>query len=122
MNAPKLFKIAAWAILAIGIIHTSASWDVWTELGQSSLSLKDKVAMLYMFVATGLLFVFTGWVQLLCIKQISDFQPIYKIIRISVILVVVCGVGAAVTLSWNPFAYIILLIGVYEVIILRKLK
>jgi hypothetical protein len=119
MNVYKHLKVAAISVLSLGVIHICATPAVAPML--NALPLLSRLAMLYMFVATGLLFVFVGWLQLFCLNHLSNYAPVAIAIRMSIILVAGCAIAAVAIMYDNPFAYLTLLVALYEVWLLTQM-
>ena len=122
MSTQKQFKGAAIAVMVLGIIHTAATPLVLTPL--RVLPKPDFMTFAYMFVITGLAVFLCGLLQFIIVKQTEINQLSYSLLKFIVIFMVLIGFGAVAAMwdSFNPFAYIMLLIAVFEVYLLRRLK
>lgn len=112
----KLFKIAGIAVLSLGIVHILATPIVLPMF--NSLNKSGLLTFSYMFVATGIAMVFTGWLQYYIAKQTIINHICFNILKISVLFVSISGIGAVATMCDNPFAYIILIVALWEIILL----
>jgi len=119
MKAQKRLKIAGIIVIILGIIHCSATPLVLPSL--KVLSSGDFLACVYMFVCTGVSVIFTGWLQYYISRQTEINPKDLKILRISVFFMLIIGIGAVATMWNNPFAYIILLVALYELYSLKSL-
>lgn len=119
MKAQKRLKIAGIIVIILGIIHCSATPLVLPSL--KVLPSGDFLSCAYMFVCTGLAVIFIGWLQYYIAKQAEINSKDLKIFRISVFFMSILGIGAVATMWNNPFAYIILLVALYELYALKSL-
>ena len=76
----------------------------------------------YMFVATGVAVIAAGWLQYFLLKKLVIHPSFITILEGTVIFMLLSGIGAVATMWVNPFAYIILLIALYELFLLRLMK
>jgi len=120
MKTLKYFKITSIAIIIIGIIHVLATPVVIQ--GLSMLNSKTIFFIGYMFVATGVAVIATGWLQYFILKKLVLHPSFITILKGTVIFMLLSGIGAVATMWGNPFAYIILLIALYELFLLRLIK
>ena len=119
MKVYHQFKIAAIAVLVLGIIHICATPIVLKLFGV--LNFRSLLTFGYMFVMVGIATIFLGWTQIFTLKHISNHPKFLIILKATIIVISISGVGAVVTMWNNPFAYLILLIALYEVYLLRKM-
>jgi hypothetical protein len=122
MKIQKQFKVAAIIIIIIGVIHTAATPLVLSPF--KVLSKSDFLTFVYMFVVTGLAVLLNGLIQFLIVKHPSISKLNFSILKYCVIFMLCISVGAIVLMydSFNPFAYIMLITGFWELILLKKLK
>jgi hypothetical protein len=119
MSMFKLFKVSAIALFTLGVIHVCATPVILYSLRQ--LPLSYLMVFAFMYVATGLSFVFIGWLQCFCIKHREESICLVKILKASCIFVLICGIGAVVTMFDNPFAYLTLFIALFQFVMLKKI-
>jgi len=120
MKILKYFKITSIAIIIIGIIHVLATPIVIQ--GLRMLDSKTIFCIGYMFVATGVAVIAAGWLQYFLLKKLVIHPSFITILEGTVIFMLLSGIGAVATMWVNPFAYIILLIALYELFLLRLMK
>ena len=119
MNALKNFKIASISIIILGIIHILATPVVLQ--GLKPLNFKTVLCIAYMFVATGIFTLALGWLQNFVLKRITEHLSFQTLLKATVLFIIILGIGAVATMWDNPFAYIILLIALYESFLLRTI-
>ncbi len=122
MKAKKQFKISAIVALVCGCIHVLATPMVLPAL--NSLPTTDYLTFAYMFIITGIALIFISLIQLLITRLTELSLSEFKILRLAAWFVFITGAGAvgAMINSFNPFAYLILLIGIYQLYLLKKIK
>ena len=120
MKILKYFKITSIAIIILGIVHVIAT-PVMIQ-GLRMLDSKTIFCMGYMIVATGVAVIATGWLQYFILKKLVLHPSFITILKGTVIFMLLSGIGAVATMWGNPFAYIILLIALYELFLLRLMK
>lgn len=119
MKTLKHLKTASISIIILGIIHVLATPIVIGQLKR--LPLEILLCITYMFVATGVGVIATGWLQYYTLKRIDKHASFISILKGSVIFMAILGIGAVATMWDNPFAYLTLLIALYELYLLKKL-
>jgi hypothetical protein len=120
MRTLKYFKITSTAIIILGIIHVLATPVVIK--GLRMLDAKIVFCISYMFVATGIAVIATGWLQYFILKKLVIYPSFITILKGTVIFILLLGIGAVAIMWGNPFAYIILMIALYELSLLRFLR
>ena len=119
MKNIKRFKITAIAVLTLGCIHVLAAPVV---LGMFKfLPLMALLTFAYMYVLTGVAYIFMGWLQLYCIRNFQGNPVVVKIIKVSILFVALGGIAAVATMYDNPFAYISLFVALFQVLGFKKL-
>jgi hypothetical protein len=116
MKAQKHFKIAAIIVMLLGIIHTCATPVVFPFFKST---VKIDLPSVYMFVMVGLYTFFIGWLQYFILKKISQGEAFMQILKVTIVLISLLGIGAVAIVQDNPFAYIALFVALYELILLR---
>jgi hypothetical protein len=119
MNYQKHLKGTAIAVMVLGFIHVCATPVVIGELHY--LKHGDFITSVYMFVATGLAVILSGWVDWISIKNIYHSKAFFKILIANVSFLLLFGIGAAALMPSNPFAFICLLIALYQAFLLNRL-
>jgi hypothetical protein len=120
MKAQKRFKIAGIIVLILGIIHCIAIPFVLPML--RALPKMELFSCIYMFVCTGIAVFFVGWLQYYIARQAEINSKERHILKASVWFMLIVGFGAVVTMWNNPFAYIFLLVALYEHFSLKSLS
>jgi hypothetical protein len=122
MKTQKQFKAAAIGVMAIGIIHISATPLILTPF--KILPGSEYLTFVYMFVVTGLAVILNGLIQYLIARQPVIGKPDFMLLKMNVWFMVLISLGAVITMwhNFNPFAYMMLLLSCYELILLRNLK
>jgi hypothetical protein len=119
MNIQKQFNAASIFIIVLGFIHIAATpviLPMFKILGEMGL-----LTFAFMYVATGIATMFAGWLQNYLIRREINRTNLY-VIKFSILFVFILGLGATITMWDNPFAYISLLVALYEFILLKRLK
>jgi hypothetical protein len=118
MKAQKHFKIAAITVMILGIIHTCATPVIFPFYNST---VKIDFASVYMFVMVGIFTFFIGWLQYFILKRISHGEDFLQILKVTIVLISVLGIGAVTTMWDNPFAYVVLFVTLYEWILFRTI-
>jgi hypothetical protein len=118
MKTQKHFKIAAIAVMLLGIIHISATPVIFPFYRSA---VKIDLPSVYMFSMVGLFTFFIGWLQYFILKRISQGEAFMQILKVTLVLISVLGIGAAATMWDNPFAYAALFVALYEWILFRAI-
>jgi len=112
------FKIASIAVMLLGIIHLCATPVVFPIFKSHA---HINMGFVYMFVLVGISVLFVGWLQNFILRNLGKNRFLLTILKITVLFVCISGVGGVATMWNNPFAYIILFVALYEVILLKNL-
>jgi hypothetical protein len=118
MTTQKHLRTGAIAAICLGCIHTMATPIIFS--GLKFLPTNTFLAMLCVFLMAGFAVLATGLLQLFLIKRLhihNDFQSLQKG---SIVFLIIFGVGAVASMWTNPFAYISLLLALYEAFYFRK--
>jgi hypothetical protein len=120
MKTQKQFRFLAMAVMVLGIIHVCAFPFV---IGIANpLGYSEKLAFSFMYIMTGFATIFAGWLQLVVLKNLPlNFNEL-KILKGTVVFMSILGFGSVATMWDNPFAYIGLLIALYEIYLVIRLK
>ena len=116
MKIIKYIKAGGYVVLSLGMIHTAATPVIFKLSEIKSAGQLDSV---FMFVTVGIAVIFTGLLQLFCIKNIDAGNHIIKILKGSVCFMLIMGLGAVLVMPDNPFAYISLVAAIYEWITIK---
>jgi peptidoglycan/LPS O-acetylase OafA/YrhL len=117
MNSIKTLKVSSILIMLLGSIHLAATPMVFALFNSPA---DTDLSSIYMFVMVGIAVLFAGGLQYYLVPKIVGNSVFVKIFIGSVIFVGIMGIGAAITLTKNPFAYISLIVAITEVIALRS--
>jgi len=102
--------------MLLGSIHLAATPLVFALFKTPA---EPDLSSIYMFVMVGVAVLFAGWLQYYLVSILSKETVFVRIYTASVIFVGIMGIGAAIMLTKNPFAYISLIVAITEVIALR---
>lgn len=75
-----------------------------------------------MFVCTGIALVFIGWLQYYIARQPDIDRRGNDILSMSAWLMLFIGFGAVITMYDNPFAYVALLVALFDLYQVRTLS
>ncbi|MBN2350699.1 MAG: hypothetical protein JXJ22_17815 [Bacteroidales bacterium] len=110
-------KITTWinftsiTLIILGLIHLAAIIVVAPMY--KNLSDKQFSVFVFMYLATGLGTVLPGIIARLQINALENKSKIaWKTLLICTVYTVIIGIGAVIEMTDNPFAYIILIIGI----------
>ncbi len=117
MIAQKGLKIGSIIVLILGIIHCCATPLIIPSL--SVLKTPQLLTCSFMFVCSGIAVIFIGWLQYYILRQIGIHSGFLRILKVSIALMLIIGVGSVATMWNNPFAYIILFAALFEFICFR---
>lgn len=100
-------KIVAIAQIALGTIHCAL-----TPVIMKNIPVEISKVFLFMFLATGLAFIYIGIIMLNEVKRIRTAKVQgFMIINISTGFIIISGIMAVISMSGNPFAWIAFIIG-----------
>ena len=119
MKKIKLFKVMAVIAMCLGFIHITVTPLI--VFSMKGLGHKSQLVFTYMFTFTGVGILFIGWVQYYILRKWNNDEKLLTILKVSVFVVIISGIGAVATMWNNPFAYIILFLALYEIILLKNL-
>jgi hypothetical protein len=110
----KLSRIAGWIAFSLGVIHLANTYFVIRDV--ANLNAIWRGTILFMYIAAGLGCLLAGGGMILstagAIQKTSTSHHIYLI---SAIFMLLLGIGAPIAMSFNPFGYISLAVGVFAV-------
>ncbi len=116
MKTLAQLKFASILVMLLGTIHICATPFIFQPFNTQA---KLDLASVYMFVMVGVSVIFIGWLQYYIIKSGNYSVVLLRILEASVLFMVISGIGAIITMWNNPFAYLSLIIGFYELVLLR---
>ena len=105
--------------MLLGIIHCCAT-PVIFRLFASPAHIDP--ASVYMFFMVGLSTIFIGWLQYFTIKRVLNDQDFLTILKITIVFMSIIGIAAVGTMWKNPFAYICLVMAIFEWVLFLQLK
>ena len=112
MEFNRHLGIGAVCVIALGTIHTMATPVVFAGLG--SLPTDQFLAMLCMFLMTGFAVLAIGVMQRFLLPRLNTHRDFARILRATILFMLLFGVAAVATMWDNPFAYLTLGVAGYE--------
>ncbi|MBW8323434.1 MAG: hypothetical protein K0M50_01585 [Prolixibacteraceae bacterium] len=110
----KLSRIAGWIVILLGAIHSANTFFVIRDVAIFDAMWRGTI--LFMYVAAGLGCLLAGGGMLLSTADAIHKTIIaHHIYLISAIFMLLLGIGAPIAMSFNPFGYISLAVGVFAV-------
>lgn len=101
----------AISILIMGIIHNVATFTPLIQEGLECLSKSDMHAMTYMSLMCGTSLMLSGLLLILILKKVEQYRFLNSLILLTGCFVLLNGLTAVIFMSDNPFAWIILVLG-----------
>ena len=111
-------RTGAIAAICLGCIHTMATPLIFS--GLRFLPTNTFLALLCVFLMAGFAVLATGLLQLFLIKRLHIYTDFQSLQKGSIVFLLIFGIGAVATMWTNPFAYISLLLALYEGFYFRK--
>ena len=108
-------KVMSFLVMLLGIIHTAATFVLFPVFKKDALI---DYASLYMFIMVGISVVFAGCLQWALSDKFKDSRSLGRIMNMSILFMMIMGLGAVFALPDNPFAYISLAIAIYEIVLM----
>jgi hypothetical protein len=118
MSINKQLKGTAIGTIVLGSIHICATPLIIMQSIQ--LPLQQLLPNSYFFIFAGISLVFIGWAQIFSIKHIEEFKGLLKLYISGNWILVFAGIGAVITMWNNPFAYLSLLLALYQKFLLIR--
>ena len=115
----KHLKIASILIIILGFVHLLATPVIFFPLFKF-MDIELVLSFLYMFIITGVATLFVGMLQFHFINNYAGNPAFKKAFKGSIVFIFILGLGAVATMWTNPFAYLALLIAVYQIIVYKK--
>ena len=110
-------------IIILGLIHNAATSIVFHMGSFEKLPKEDGLVFIYMYVATGTAVIAAGLLTIYCSFALKKSERMAWTITIAVcIFMILLGIGAIITMTDNPFAYIMLVLPLLEIIPLLNYK
>lgn len=104
----KWILILGILIIALGLVHVSSTFFFYQNINKSMLP------NIFFFVVTGLSVILSGSLIIYCSGILEKSEKISSfILRIVLIYFYVLAVGAIITMTNNPFSYIMLILCVF---------
>lgn len=113
------FRILSILIMLLGLIHTAATFVLFPVFKKD---VPIDFASVYMFIMVGISVLLTGLLQWFAADKQIENKPMERILKGSVLFIILMGLGAIIAMPDNPFAYVIAGIAVYEVALTGFLK
>ena len=117
----KHLKISSILVIILGTIHILATPIIVLPMFKTA-ELMFTLTFLYMFFITGVAIVFVGWLQYYLAKNHAESVTFRAIFTVSIIFILLIGVGAVATMWNNPFAYLSLLIAIYQLVTFKRIS
>ncbi len=121
----KLIRISnyiAISILIMGIIHNIATFTPLIQDGLESLSKSNLHAMIYMSLMCGTSLILSGLLLIILLKKVEQYRFLNSTILLISCFVLVNGIAAVAYMLDNPFAWIILVLGLSMVGVSSRIK
>lgn len=110
----KLSRIAGWIAVLLGTIHTANTFFVIRDIAIFDAMWRGTI--LFMYVSAGLGCLLAGGGMILSTaSSIQNTGTAHNIYMISATFMLLLGIGAPIAMSFNPFGYISLVVGVFAV-------
>lgn len=117
----KQLKITSIAVMVLGGIHLIATPVIFSPL-YGNIHTDLFLSYLYMFIITGIATFLVGWLQNFLINKSLKMREEQVIMDVCIAFMILLG-GGAVSIMWeNPFAYVALLIGLYQFVLFKRAK
>lgn len=113
------FRILSVLIMILGLIHTAATF-VFFPVFKNGAPI-DYTSM-YMFMMVGISVLLTGMLQWFVSDKQMENKPMERILKGSVLFIILMGLGAIIAMPDNPFAYAMAAIAIYETALTGFLK
>jgi len=107
MRAKLTTKILAGAILAMGIIHNTATFTPLIQKGLDVLPEGKQKALIYMSLMCGTLLITCGAVALSLANKVKEYDFLKVPYNIIVFVTALSGCLAAYSMPHNPFAWVL---------------
>ncbi len=115
-RASQWVFVAGILIIILGLIHIAATPMVFC-MDFGKLPTKVGLAFIYVFVATGVAVVFAGLLAVYGSIGIKRSERMARPLAVGVgVFMLFVGVGAVITMSDNPFAYMGLVLALVEIV------
>lgn len=121
----KLIRISnyiAISILIMGIIHNIATFTPLIQDGLESLSKSNLHAMIYMSLMCGTSLILSGLLLIILLKKVEQYTFLNSTILLISYFVLLNGIAAVAYMLDNPFAWIILVLGLSMVGVSSRIK
>ena len=119
METNRHLHIGAVCVIALGTIHTLATPVVFA--GLRALPLDQFLALLCMFLMAGWAVLAIGVMQRFLLQRLNVHRDFGRLLKATILFMLLFGVVAVATMWDNPFAYLTLGVAGYEGWALRRL-
>lgn len=110
----KLSRIAGWTAVLLGTIHTANTFFVIRDTAIFDAMWRGIILFMYVSAGLGCLLAGSGMI-LSAASSIQNTDAAHNIYMISATFMLLLGIGAPIAMSFNPFGYISLALGVFAV-------
>ena len=110
----KLSRIADWIAVLLGTIHTANTFFVIRDIAIFDAMWRGTILFMYVSAGLGCLLARGGMI-LSTASSIQNTSTAHNIYMISATFMLLLGIGAPIAMSFNPFGYISLVVGVFAV-------
>lgn len=105
--------------LLLGIIHCSLTSFIYHHMGIDQLAAVNAKVFIWLYVITGISYIFAGFMTIYCSIGLNNAEPwAWDIIRITLVFILIGEISSVVMLQGNPFAYLSLIIGLIQLLVL----
>ena len=103
-------------VAVLGLIHLGFAPTVYSDIA-SEFELGMSLALIYMFIVAGLSLVLAGWIVLISARKFIKRDRLAGTMIVTVgVYILVGGLGAVMAMPRNVFSYILLGLGVMEIL------
>ena len=114
--ASSWIRLAGMASLLLGLIHLAAA-PFTLFSGFEKLSIENLFIFLYVFFANGVALIFTGWLILVLARKLKEGQTwAWSFALGAGLFLFISGCGAIISMSGNPFSYLLFFTSLSELI------
>jgi hypothetical protein len=107
----KWINISSISLIVLGLIHLAATLMILPVF--QDLEKEQFKVFLFMYLAAGIGTILPGLISKLTVRGLKNNHKIgWLIVLVCSIYSTLIGVGAVITMTSNPFAYLMLLIGI----------
>jgi hypothetical protein len=119
IKAASALRLSGIYTLILGMLHI-AIIPLFVFQGFEKLSFENLLIFVYMYLGTGAALVFSGWLVIVCARGLKADEAWPASIALGTgIFLLMLGLGAVISMSYNPMVYLILLSALIELISLQ---